>query len=61
MPFNGPVIIVCSNGRTNITFSAKDISRLHQFGPKVLPGRFLMHFTREESGKDTLWSQTLKN
>ena len=39
--------------------SSKDQSRLHQFGPKVLPGIFSdMHCTRGESGKETLWSQT---
>ena len=42
--------------------SAKDKSKLHQFGPKVLPGFFsVMHCTWEDSGKETLWSQTLKN
>ena len=44
--------------------SAKDQSRLHQFGTKVLPGFFFfsaMYWMREESGKETLWSQTLKN
>ena len=40
MPFNGPVIPF---GATieYLPISAKDISRLHQFGPKVLPGFFL--------------------
>ena len=33
MPFNGPVI--------PFSISAKDTSRQHQFGPKVLPGVFL--------------------
>ena len=43
--------------------SAKDISRLHQFGAKVLLGIFLGYAlcARVESGKETLWSQTLKN
>ena len=38
MPFNGPV-----EQRSNITLPLrrKHISRLHQFGPKVLPGIFL--------------------
>ena len=40
MPFNGPVtpfgaMVECH------PISTKDISRLHQFGPKVLPGIFL--------------------
>ena len=44
------------------TISAKDISRLHQFCSKVLPGFLsVMHCTRVESGKETSWSQTLKN
>ena len=43
--------------------SAKDISRLHKFGPKVLPGTFLGYvlYAGGESGKETFWSQTLKN
>ena len=39
MPFNGPVIPFGAMVEYNIV-SAKDISRLHQFGPKVLP-RFI--------------------
>ena len=39
-PFNGPVSLL--EQWSNITLlSAKDLSRLHQFGPKVLPGIFL--------------------
>ena len=35
--------------------SAEDQSRLHQFGAKVLPGKFpVMHCTRWESGNETL-------
>ena len=43
--------------------SAKDHSRLHQFGQKVLPGFFSRSCIARgrESGKETLWSQTLKN
>ena len=42
--------------------SVKDVSRLHPFGPKVLPGKFLGNVLHEEeSGKKTYWSQTLKN
>ena len=34
--------------------SAKDHSRLHQFGKKVLPGIFSgMHWLREEFGRET--------
>ena len=36
MPFNGPVIPFEQH-----TISVKDLSRLHQFGSKVLPGMFL--------------------
>ena len=43
-------------------FSALDLSRLHQFCPEVLPSIFFgMRCTREESGKETSWSQTLRN
>ena len=38
MLFNGPVIPCGPNGHP---ISAKDISRLHQFGPKISPGIFL--------------------
>ena len=34
--FNGPVIPFWSNGRI-LSISDKDLSRMHQFGPKVLP------------------------
>ena len=40
MPFNGPVIPFGAMVEYH-TISAKDLSRLHQFGPKVLPGVFL--------------------
>ena len=39
MPFHGPVIPFGAMVE-NHPISAKDISRLHQFGPKVLPGMF---------------------
>ena len=39
-PFNGPVI-PCGAMVEYHPLSAKDVSRLHQFGPKVLPGIFL--------------------
>ena len=43
--------------------SGKDLSRLHQFGPKVWPGIFFGYALHVggESGKETCWSQTLKN
>ena len=40
MPFDGPVIPFGAMVEHH-HFSAKDRSRLHQFGPKVLPGTFL--------------------
>ena len=40
MPFNGPVIPFGATVEYH-PLSAKDLSRLHQFGPKVLPGFFL--------------------
>ena len=67
VPFNGPVIpfgtmVECRR------ISAEDLSRLHQFGPKVLPGIFLgyaLHAGRIWKGDilvaDTSWSQTLRN
>ena len=39
-PFNGPVIPFGAMVEYH-SISAKDPSRLHQFGPKVLPGIFL--------------------
>ena len=61
MPFNGPVVPFGAMAEHH-PLSAKDISRLHQFGPKVLPGIFLGYVLYAgESGKETLWSQTLKN
>ena len=42
MPFNGPVIPFGAMVEYH-PISAKDISRLHQFGPQVLPGIFLVH------------------
>ena len=54
MPFNGPVITFGAMVEYHLT-SAKDISRLHQFGPKVLPGIFLGYVLYAgESEKETL-------
>ena len=43
MPFNGPMIPLIPFGAMveYHPISAKNLSRLHQFGPKVLPGIFL--------------------
>ena len=47
IPFNGPKV-------EYHPISAKDLSRLHQFGPKVLPGFFVGYALHaEESGKKT--------
>ena len=40
MPFNGPVIPFGGMVEYH-PISVKNLSRLHQFGPKVLPGIFL--------------------
>ena len=60
MPFNGPV----TPFRAMVEYHpipAKDPSRLHQFGAKVLPGIFLGYaLYAGKFGKETLWSQTLK-
>ena len=58
MPFYGPVIPFGAMVEYH-PISAKDILRLHQFGAKVLPCVFLGY--AGESGKETFWSQTLKN
>ena len=42
IPFNGPVIPFGATVEYH-PISAKDLSRLHQFGPKVLPGIFFRH------------------
>ena len=42
MPFNGPVIPLGAMVEYH-PISAKDQSRLHQFGAEVLPGIFLGH------------------
>ena len=42
MPFDGAVIPFGAMVEFN-PFSAKDLSRLHQLGPKVLPGIFLCY------------------
>ena len=40
MPFNGPVNPFGAMVEYHFV-SVKDLSRLHQFGPKALPGKFL--------------------
>ena len=61
--FNGPVIPFGAMVEYH-PISAKDLSRVHQFGKKVLPGILLgyaLRYMRRESGKETFWSQTLRN
>ena len=41
-PFNGPVVPYGAMGGIS-PISDKDLSRLHPFSPKVLPGIFLGH------------------
>ena len=54
MPFNGPVIPFGAMVEYH-PISAKDQSRLHQFGGKILPGIFLGYVVcTGESGKETL-------
>ena len=61
VPFNGPVIPFGAMAEYNF-ISAKDLSSVHQFGPRVLPGVFLGYALHAgKSGKETCWSQTLKN
>ena len=60
-PFNGTIIPFGSMVECHPT-SAKAVSRLHLCGKEVLPGIFLGYvFYAGESGKETLWSQTLRN
>ena len=55
VPFNGPVIPFRAMSEYH-PVSAKDQSRRHQFGPKVV-----LRCTRERSAKETFGSRTLKN
>ena len=60
-PFKGPVFPLGAMVE-HYPISARDESRLHQYGKKVLPGIFLGYaLIAVEFGKDTFWSQTLRN
>ena len=60
-PFTGPIIPFCSLVEY-YPISAKDQSRIHQFGKKVLPGLFLGYaLYAGEFGKVTYWLQTLRS
>ena len=52
MPSNGPVILFGAMVEYH-PISAKDLSRLHQLGPKVLPGFFVRgwHLERRHNGR----------
>ena len=49
-PFIGPIIPFGAMVAYH-PISAKDLSRLHQFGPKVLPGLFLAYASQGEVWK----------
>ena len=60
-PFKGPIIPFGSVVEYHPT-TAKDQSRIHQFGKKVLPGLFLGYVLYAgEFGRVIYWSQTLRS
>ena len=60
-PFKGP-IIPCGSLVEYHPITAKDQSRIHQFGKKVLPGLFLGYaLYAGEFGRVTYWLQTLRS
>ena len=60
-PFKGPIIPFGSLVEYHPN-TAKDQSRIHQFGKKVLPGLFLGYaLFAEEVGRVTYWLQTLRS
>ena len=61
-PFEGPIIPFGSLVECH-PVTAKDQSRIHQFGKKILPGLFLGYalFAGGEFGRVTYWSQTLRS
>ena len=60
-PFKGPIIPFGSLVEY-YPISAKDQSRIHQFGEKVFPGLFLGYaLYAEEFGRVTYWLQTLRS
>ena len=59
--FKGPIIPFGSSVEYH-PITAKDQSRIHQFGKKVLPGLFLGYaLYAGEFGRVTYWSQTLRS
>ena len=59
-PFKGPIIPFSSMVEYHHN-SAKDLSQLHQLGTKIFPGILLGYVLYAETGKESLWSQTLRN
>ena len=60
-PFKGPIIPFGSLVEYH-PFTAKDQSRIHQFGNKVLPGLFLGYAVYAgEFGRVTYWLLTLRS
>ena len=60
-PFKGPIVPFGSLVEY-YPISAKDQSRIHQFGKKVLPGLFLRYaLYAGEFGRVTYWLQTLSS
>ena len=60
-PFKGPIIPFGSLVEYH-PITAKDQSRIHQFGKKVLPGLFLGYdCTRGKFGRVTYWLQSLRS
>ena len=60
-PFEGPIIPFGSLVEYH-PITAKDQSRIHQFGKKVLPDCSSdTHCAREEFGRVTYWLQTLRS
>ena len=60
-PFKGPIISFGSLVEY-YPISAKDQSKIHQFGKKVLPGLFLGYaLYAGEFGRVTYWLQTLRS
>ena len=61
-PFKGPIVPSGSLVEYSLSLSAKDQSRIHQFGKEVLPGLFLGYaLYAEEFGGVTYWWQTLRS
>ena len=62
-PLKGPTIPSGAMVECHPVFFTRDQSRVHQFGEKVLPGIFRGYglIAGDDFGKETFWSQTLRN